>query len=69
LQNCLDKAIDEFPARDQGDQFNNAELTTLSKTLSAIISWTSLHDESNWQGSTKLSIVPRFAVARVLRPA
>jgi hypothetical protein len=46
LQNCLDKAIDEFPACDQVNQFNKlAELTTLSKTLSAIISWISLHGE------------------------
>jgi hypothetical protein len=47
MQNCLDKAIDEFPACDQVDHFNKlAELTTLSKALIVIISCTSLHDES-----------------------
>jgi hypothetical protein len=46
MQNCLDKAIDEFPACDQVTELNGlAELTTLSKTLIVIIRWTSLHDE------------------------
>jgi hypothetical protein len=47
MQNCLDKAIDELLAFDQATELNEvAELTTLCKTLIIIISWTSLHDES-----------------------
>jgi hypothetical protein len=46
LQNCLSKAIDEFPACDQVTELNQlAELTTLSKTFIAIISWTSFSDK------------------------
>jgi hypothetical protein len=46
MQNGLDKAIDEFPASDQVTELNElAELTTLSKTLIVIISWTSLSDK------------------------
>jgi hypothetical protein len=45
-QNCLDKAIDDFPACDQVTDLNElAELTIRSTTLIAIIKWTSLHDE------------------------
>jgi hypothetical protein len=66
LQNCLDKAIDEFPARDQVDQFNKlAELTTLvSKTLNAVISWNSFHDEMKFGLK---AIVGVEAIIRVLQ--
>jgi hypothetical protein len=44
-QNCLDKAIDEFPARDQVTELNElAELTAVSKTLIVIIRSTSLDE-------------------------
>jgi hypothetical protein len=46
MQNCLDKAIDEFPTCDQVTELNElAELTTLYKTLKFIINWTSLRDD------------------------
>jgi hypothetical protein len=39
MQNCLDKAIDEFPACDQVTELKEcAEVTTLNKTLIVIIS-------------------------------
>jgi hypothetical protein len=49
MQNCLPqyKAIDGFSGCDRVTELNErAELTTLSKTLIVLISWTSLHDES-----------------------
>jgi hypothetical protein len=46
LQNCLGKAIDEFPACDEVTELNElAELTTLSTAFIAIISWTSFSDK------------------------
>jgi hypothetical protein len=46
MQNCLDKAMEEFLTCDQVTELNErAELTTLSNTLIAIISSTSLHNE------------------------
>jgi hypothetical protein len=47
LKKCLDKAIDEFPARDQVIDLNElAELATLHKTLHILIRLTHHLDES-----------------------
>jgi hypothetical protein len=47
MQNCLDKAIAEFPACDQVTELNElAELSTLDRALRVIISFTFQHDES-----------------------
>jgi hypothetical protein len=64
MQNCLNKATDGFSGCDQVTELiERAELTTLSKTLIVIISWTSLHDESK-VGIKAISGVE--AIARVL---
>jgi K+-transporting ATPase A subunit len=48
MQNCLNKAIDRIPACDQVTKLTElAELTTLHKTLSAIITFTNNHHERN----------------------